>query len=628
MTSVVGLTEILNVNVTPTPGSVQDTNLTKVAGTAVATGTGASDAGTQRVVLSSDSVVTASEASIGLTGATPPTSANLAGFVDQTGKLTSAKVNATSALLVDGSAVTQPVSGTVSVNNFPATQPVSGTIAATQSGAWNVGTAESSTAITGTLSSNGTLVTTQTLGYNSISVQLTGNWVGAVIFQASNDNTNWVNVQGYAINSTMSAIDTAVDNDIYVFPVVGRYFQAVVTSKTLTGWDANAGVSTSSNISFSGTVNATAYLRTQSLAGIGEASLTQAMDQANNTPMNVTFPGMTSTVGQQSTVNSFPVALATEQIQDKFIVGRAFQGAIPINTVLTNDPSAPNTNGWIDCLQYRSVAFHIVQIQSATGGILTFEVSNDGVNIYNNPVGFFDTQGVDSTTLGASASTSLSTTGAKTIVRVGNIAWRYFRIRVTTAVTGTPNLQAFVTLRMTASPYVNVPNANISDIGGRTIPFTTVLSPNNALGTTNNTTSFFPIGGTDNSVVNPQIQGAPYPITSPNAAYAVGPYYRRNYVDFTGGVGAVGPDPRYAEDKTYPVNVRLERTTSGQDSVQDLLQQVLLELRALNHYTREMPVAIATLVQSPNAFNSPASMQDDPENFADDSTTFRYQKGH
>jgi hypothetical protein len=57
MTSVVGLTEILTVTVTPTPGSVQDTNLTKVAGTAVTTGTGTADAGTQRVALSSDSVV-------------------------------------------------------------------------------------------------------------------------------------------------------------------------------------------------------------------------------------------------------------------------------------------------------------------------------------------------------------------------------------------------------------------------------------------------------------------------------------------------------------------------------------------------------------------------------------------
>jgi len=93
MTSVVGLTEILTVTVTPTPGSVQDTNLTKVAGTAVATGTGASDAGTQRVVLSSDSSISGS-------------------------------------VSVSNFPATQPVSGSVSVSNFPATQPVSGTVTA------------------------------------------------------------------------------------------------------------------------------------------------------------------------------------------------------------------------------------------------------------------------------------------------------------------------------------------------------------------------------------------------------------------------------------------------------------------------------------------------------------------
>jgi len=626
MTSVVGLTEILTVTVTPTPGSVQDTNLTKVAGTAVATGTGASDAGTQRVVLSSDSVVTASEASIGLTGATPPTSANLAGFVNPAGNLASAKVNATSALLLDGSAVTQPVSGTVSVNNFPATQPVSGTVAATQSGTWNVGTTESSTAITGTLSSNGTLVTTQTLGYNSISVQLTGNWVGAVIFQASNDNTNWVNVQGYAINSTMSAIDTAVDNDIYVFPVVGRYFQAVVTSKTLTGWDANAGVSTSSNISFSGTVNATAYLRTQSLAGIGEASLTQAMDQANNTPMNVTFPGMTSTVGQQSTVNSLPVTLATENVQDKVIVGKFFSGGVPTSTVVSGDAAgSANFNGWIDCTQYRSAYITVTQSAAVTTGSIICEVSNDGINAINNPVGFFDTQGVSATSVATVNSITLSTTAGTTQTRFGPIGWRYLRLRVVSTIASASanfTVQAFIVLRQVTAPIVISSQTNITHLA------------NNALGaassanTANNPTTVLPIGGTDNSVVNPQIQGAPTSISTAFTNYAPGPYWRRNYVDFTGNTGVAGPDPRYAEDKTYPVNVRLERTTAGQDSVQDLLQQVLLELRALNYYTREMPVAIATLVQSPNAFNSSASMQDDPENFADDLTISRYQKGH
>lgn len=79
----------------------------------------------------------------------------------------------TDAVKVDGSAVTQPISGSVTVLNtsipvtgtfwqatqpvsgtfWQATQPVSGTVAATQSGTWNIGTLTSITnpvAVTGT----------------------------------------------------------------------------------------------------------------------------------------------------------------------------------------------------------------------------------------------------------------------------------------------------------------------------------------------------------------------------------------------------------------------------------------------------------------------------------------------
>jgi hypothetical protein len=87
---------------------------------------------------------------------------------------------------------------------------------------------EGGTVISGGGSGSGVLIpSVDTLGYNSISVQLTGAWEANITFQASNDNVNWVNVLGYAPNSTMSAIDTAVNNDIYMFPVIGRYFQVV-----------------------------------------------------------------------------------------------------------------------------------------------------------------------------------------------------------------------------------------------------------------------------------------------------------------------------------------------------------------------------------------------------------------
>ncbi len=50
--------------------------------------------------------------------------------VDSTVGLTNTELRATP-IPVDGSGVTQPVSGTVNVGNFPATQPVSGTVTAT-----------------------------------------------------------------------------------------------------------------------------------------------------------------------------------------------------------------------------------------------------------------------------------------------------------------------------------------------------------------------------------------------------------------------------------------------------------------------------------------------------------------
>ena len=61
MASVVGVTELLNITVTPTPGVVQDTNTQQVNGNTVDTGTGAAGAGTQRVALATGSTVAATQ---------------------------------------------------------------------------------------------------------------------------------------------------------------------------------------------------------------------------------------------------------------------------------------------------------------------------------------------------------------------------------------------------------------------------------------------------------------------------------------------------------------------------------------------------------------------------------------
>ena len=75
------------------------------------------------------------------------------------------------AVKVDGSAVTQPVSGSVSVSNFPATQPVSGTVAATQ------GT--SPWVISGSVTANSPTSTTSTV------TQITSTGVNQVLLAAN-----------------------------------------------------------------------------------------------------------------------------------------------------------------------------------------------------------------------------------------------------------------------------------------------------------------------------------------------------------------------------------------------------------------------------------------------------------
>jgi hypothetical protein len=63
------------------------------------------------------------------TGSAVPVAADFLGADNGSGILVGLKAT-TNGLKVDGSAVTQPVSGTVAVSNFPATQPISGTVTA------------------------------------------------------------------------------------------------------------------------------------------------------------------------------------------------------------------------------------------------------------------------------------------------------------------------------------------------------------------------------------------------------------------------------------------------------------------------------------------------------------------
>jgi hypothetical protein len=69
--------------------------------------------------------------------------------------------------------------------------------------------------------------------YKSISLQLTGTWVGTVTFQGSNDNGTFYDIVSQDTSSLVNPYSTSTtENSLYNIPVVYKYFRARVTLLT------------------------------------------------------------------------------------------------------------------------------------------------------------------------------------------------------------------------------------------------------------------------------------------------------------------------------------------------------------------------------------------------------------
>jgi hypothetical protein len=123
---------------------------------------------------------------------------------------------------------TQPVSGAVAVSNFPTTQPVSGTVSVTPTD----GTVPAGAPFTAT--SAAVLFDIDTSGYESITTQLSGAFVGTALYEVSNDRVNWVaqvgNLAQNVGNSSLGSSDTGPS--IRTFPTFARYFRVRVGTYT------------------------------------------------------------------------------------------------------------------------------------------------------------------------------------------------------------------------------------------------------------------------------------------------------------------------------------------------------------------------------------------------------------
>lgn len=220
----------------------------------------------RRLDSSTDSVsiagsIVASNPSVGPTGSAVPASGTYIA-VDVGGNLTGL-VGTANGLKVDGSAVTQPVSGTVTVTQGTAANlnaTVTGTVAATQSGSWNVGQTGSWT-VAATQSGTWTVGATQsgTWDINNISGTIslpTGAATAAkqpALGTAGTASADVITVQGIASMTALKVDGSAVTQPVSIASVPAEGGRSKVLLATINYVSTNVTTSAYTEITASTT---------------------------------------------------------------------------------------------------------------------------------------------------------------------------------------------------------------------------------------------------------------------------------------------------------------------------------------------------------------------------------------
>lgn len=230
---------------------------------------------------------------------------NLAGITNTVVVKADTLANQTNAFKVDGSAVTQPISGAVSVSNFPATQPISAVSLPLPSGAST--SALQSTGNSSVASIDGkTPALGQALAAGSVPVVLTAAQLTTLTPLSSVSITGTPNV-----NVTNSSI-----------PVTGTFFQAtqpvsIASSVAVTGPLTDTQLRASA-VPISGTVTANTGL---------SQPLTDTQLRASSVPVSGTFFQATQPVSLAS------VPLATNAAKDRTTAASPYSNRLSDGTV-------------------------------------------------------------------------------------------------------------------------------------------------------------------------------------------------------------------------------------------------------------------------------------------------------
>ncbi len=266
----------------------------------------------------------------------------------------------------------------------------------------SVGAIDNTTVYSDTLSATGAVTGFLTTGYQSTVIQISGNWVGNMWMEGSNDNTNWGELLLMSLDEfTMQ--DLITENGIYVLKATTKYVRLNVLQLQ------------------QGSITVLIVGRTA--PGINATDrLSFALDRSNNMPLYIT-----EIETKKDTTNALIPSDAAVLYDLSQKVG------------IAGDVGAP-----IDTTGYQSISVQI--INGGSGGVLSFWVSH-------NLTTWLQVTGV--TPAGIGVTTATATTGFCMFPAMG----KYFKVQTN----ATSLARALVYLRQTPFPFTN---SNLSFING------------------------------------------------------------------------------------------------------------------------------------------------------------------
>jgi hypothetical protein len=215
-----------------------------------------------------------------------------------------------------------------------------------------------------------------TIGFNSVVVQLQGTFTGTISFQVSNDTTTWALVGGWATTGAAAPVTTATAVGQWVFPCAGRYFRvqvttagsgapvAVVTLKSFAAWSPQSNP-------------------TMNIGAIGASTLAAEDSAASTVPMLV--GGIVRTALPAATVVAGDVVRATFSRSGQLVCKEFAPGDLDFavsTTVTTNTQTAIRAAQGADIrqsvtsvtFQNTSVTATTLTIQDASATLVAFSV--------------------------------------------------------------------------------------------------------------------------------------------------------------------------------------------------------------------------------------------------------------